>query len=142
VAASLVADAKIMAGLAPLGAVRSDAAASDTELRQQVCQLVAKGALDLCGIMFAQPRIQGDELAARIGSPGRAEKAGVPFDAELACQFVGLEPAQDLLGFRFEGKIAAQQHERGAGGKDEVELFRRLHRFRRLLSIASRRSAP
>ncbi|HEX8490928.1 MAG TPA: hypothetical protein VF626_07920 [Chthoniobacterales bacterium] len=121
-AAGLIADPEIAARFAPFCSVRWDAAAAGTGLGQQMSQLMAESAIYLRGIVLAESRIQGDEVAARIGSPGGAEEAGVPFDAEFARELVGSERAQDFLRSRFEGKIAAQHHERGASGENKVEL--------------------
>ena len=122
-AARFIRDAQIVAGFPPLDAMGRDAATPGSELRQQMRQLVAEGAIDLGGIMLSQARVQRDDLAARISASGRAEKSGIPFDADFARQLRAIESVQHFPRFRFESGITAQHHEGGPGGKVEIELF-------------------
>ena len=95
-------DAEIAAGATPSGAVRWNAPATRAELREQMRQLVAKRAIDLGCIVFAQARIQRDEVTARIGASGGAEEARIPFHVNFAPELVGIEGCQDFARFRFE----------------------------------------
>ncbi|MEY2529843.1 MAG: hypothetical protein QOJ05_1933 [Verrucomicrobiota bacterium] len=94
VGARFVTDTKVTAGLSPFQAVGRQAAPARAELGQEMRQLMAQRAVDLAGIVFSQTRIQRDEGAAKIGPAGRAEKARVPFDANIASQFSGIEGLQ------------------------------------------------
>jgi hypothetical protein len=52
--AFFVRDPEIAAGLAPLLAMWSDPTAPGAELREQMCQLMTKRAIDLRDVMIAQ----------------------------------------------------------------------------------------
>ena len=95
-------DAEIAAGATPFIAVRWDAAATRAELPEQMRQLVAERAVDLGCIVFAQARIQRDQVTARIGASGGAEEARIPFHVNFAPELVGIERCEDFACFRFE----------------------------------------
>jgi hypothetical protein len=109
--ALLIGDAEIAAGFAPFNSVWWDPPSPSAELSQQMRQLMPKGAVDLTGVMLSEARIQGDYFAARVRPPGGAEKTGIPFYAQVAREFLRLKLAQYFPRFRFQGKIAAQDHE-------------------------------
>jgi hypothetical protein len=122
-AARFIRDPEIVTGLAPLDAVRRHAAAAGAELGQQVRELMPQSAIDLSSIMFAQARVERDDLPARIGPPGRAEKPRVPFDADLAGELLGIQGRQDFAGFCFKRRIASQNDRRKSGWENEIELL-------------------
>ena len=126
-ATRFVLDAEIAAGAAPLRAVRRNAPATRAELREQMGQLVAERAIDLGGILFAQPRIQGDQVAARIGASGGAEEARIPFHVDGARELVGVERRQDFARFGFEGGITSENNQRWRRWKNEIELSKQRH---------------
>jgi hypothetical protein len=86
-------------------------------------ELMPESAIDLSGIMFAQARIQGDDLAARISPTGGAAEARVPFDANLAGELRGVEGRQDIADFCFERGIAPQHDRRKSRRENEIELL-------------------
>ena len=90
-------------------------------------QLVAERAIDLGGIVFAEPRIQRDQVAARIGASGGAEEARIPFHVNFAPELVGIERCEDFACFRFERWIASQDDESWRRWKNEIELSKRRH---------------
>ena len=57
VATRFVCDAEIAAGAAPFRAMRRDAPASGAELREQMRQLMAQGAIDFAVVAIAKPGI-------------------------------------------------------------------------------------
>ena len=59
-AACFAADAKIFASLPPFVAVRRNSASSRPAVREQMRELVQKGALHFVFAEIAEPRIQGD----------------------------------------------------------------------------------
>ena len=101
-ATRFVLDAEIAAGATPFIAVRWDAAATRAELPEQMRQLVAERAVDLGCIVFTEPRVQRDEVTARIGASGGAEEARIPFHVNFAPELVGIERRQNFARFRFE----------------------------------------
>src|SRR5204863_8170881 len=120
-------DAEIAAGTTPSGAVRWNAPATRAELREQMRQLVAERAIELGCIVFAQARIQRDEVAARIGASGGPEEARIPFHVNFAPELVGIERCEDFACFRFERWIASQDDESWRRWKNEIELSKRRH---------------
>src|SRR5437764_14622801 len=126
-ATRFVLDAEIAAGAAPLCAVRRNAPAPRAELREQMSQLVAERAIDLGGILFAQPRIQGDQVAARIGASGGAEESRIPFHVDCARELVGVERLQDFARLGFERGITSEHNECCRGWKNEIELSKQWH---------------
>jgi len=60
VTALLMADTEFVARLPPFFSVRRDAAPPRPELSEQMCEFMAKRAINLVGAVFAQPQIQGN----------------------------------------------------------------------------------
>ena len=120
--ARFVGDPKVAAGVSPFRAVGRQAAPARAELGQEMGQFMAQGAVDLGGVVFAQTRIQGDEGAAEIGPAGGAEKASIPFDAEIASQFRSIEGLEQFPRFGLEIDITTEDDEAGRRRKNEVEL--------------------
>jgi hypothetical protein len=117
--ARFIGDAEIMAGLPPFRAMGRHATAAGAELREQMRELMAQGALDLGGVVFAQARIQRDKVAAEISAARGAEKPRIPLYPDLAREIGGLESAQNFACLRFEGGIASEHDERRPGRKDQ-----------------------
>ena len=128
VTSRFIADAEIVAGLAPFGSMRRNAAVAGAELREEVSQLVPQRAVDLERIVFAQTRIQRDELAPEIGAAGGAEKPGVPFHVDGAREFRGVELLQHFARFCLELKVAAEHHECRPAWQTKIELFKQRHK--------------
>lgn len=95
-AARFLRDPEIAAGPAPLRAMRWNPPRTGAELGEQMGELVAESAIDLDAVVFAEPWIKRDQVAARISAAGGAEQTGVPFHVNFAGQFVGAERAQDF----------------------------------------------
>ncbi|MEP6603703.1 MAG: hypothetical protein ABJB69_07140 [Spartobacteria bacterium] len=83
VAARFVADAEIVAGPAPVRPVRRNAFTTGTKLREQMRELMPKGAIDFPRAMFLQSRIQRDQLLARVGAAGATAQTRIPFHSNL-----------------------------------------------------------
>jgi len=79
-AACFVDEPKIAAGLLPFRTVWSDPASADSMVRQQMRQLVAKRAFDLCIPKRGESRIEYDERLCRVSHPGRAAHPRIPPD--------------------------------------------------------------
>src|SRR5205807_6870538 len=90
VTSRFIADAEIAAGLAPFGSVRRNAATTGAELRKEMGQLVPQRPIDLERVVFAQTRIQRNELAPKIRAARGAEKPRVPFHVDGTRQFRGV----------------------------------------------------
>jgi hypothetical protein len=73
-----VADAKIDAGAAPFLTVRQNSSPPAAELRKQMRKLMAKSALNFRR-MFAQPRIQRDQLCAKVRAARASLETWIPF---------------------------------------------------------------
>lgn len=83
VAARLIGNSKICAGLMPLLTMGFDTMTTDTVLSQKMSQLVAQGALDFCGRNLQELRIQNHHAIAPDGQARRGAEPGVPEDANL-----------------------------------------------------------
>ena len=101
-AACFIGDAEIAAGAAPFRAVWRNPPAPGAKLGQQMRQLMAQSAVDFRGVLLAEPRIQGDEIAVRIGAAGGTEEPRVPFDVDCAGEFFGAEWSENFARGRFE----------------------------------------
>lgn len=123
VTARFVRDAEVAAGLSPFSAVWRDAATPGSELREQMGQLVAQGALDFRGVVVAESRVERDEITPRIGAAGRAEKARIPFDANFRCEFGGVDRGENFARRRFEGRIASQDDEHRRRRENKIQLL-------------------
>lgn len=119
-AGRFIRDPEIVAGPAPLRAMRRDPTPAGAELGEQMRQLVAQRAIDLGGVVFAQPRVQGNEITMRIGAPRCAEKSSVPFHADFVREICRVERSQDFTSFRFQGGIASEDDERGPCWESEI----------------------
>jgi len=86
-------------------------------------QLMTEGAIDLRRIVVSQPRIQRDELPARIGAPSGTEESRVPFDVNFTTELLGVERAQDFACLRLERRVATEDNQRRRRGEDEVQLL-------------------
>ncbi|MEP7015233.1 MAG: hypothetical protein ABI925_07320 [Verrucomicrobiota bacterium] len=67
--------------------MRRNPAATDAKLGEQMCKLVAKGAIDFSWMM-AQLGIQSDQFIAIISAPGAGFQAWIPSDANFIGQTV------------------------------------------------------
>lgn len=86
-------------------------------------QLMPEGAIDLRGIVVSEPRIQGDELPARIGASSGAEESRVPFHVNCTAELLGVERTQDFACLRFKRRVATEDNERRRRGENEVQLM-------------------
>ena len=68
-------DPQISAGAAPFGPVRCNPATTGASLRQEMRQLVTKGAIDFRCAVLAQTTIEEDTRAARFSAAGRGTEA-------------------------------------------------------------------
>lgn len=91
-----VSDSQIATRLTPFRAVRRDASSTDTELREQMRQLVSQRALDLIVAVIAQHQIQRNQFFAIIRAPRRGSHSRIPLDSNLARQLRGAEFAQQF----------------------------------------------
>jgi hypothetical protein len=91
VTARFVGNAEIAAGPAPFRTMGRNPAAPGAKLGQQMGKLVPQSAIEFGGVVFAQSRIQRDEVAARIRAAGGTEEARVPFHVDFAREFLGAE---------------------------------------------------
>ena len=82
VAARLIVQAQVVAGLLPLGAVRRDAAASGPVMRKQVREFVPERAVHLRFTECAEPLVEHDQTFGRPRRAGVAAHARVPADRE------------------------------------------------------------
>ena len=121
-ASRFIGNAEVAAGAAPLGAVRRDATTAGAELGEQMGELMAKRAINFRGVVLPKARIERDQIPARIGPAGGAEKAGIPFHVDLAGELMGIEGLQDLTRSGLKRRITSQNHERSRGRKNKVEL--------------------
>src|SRR5205823_13743320 len=90
-------------------------------------QLMPQRPIDLERIVFAQTRIQRNELAPKIGAARGAEKPRVPLHVDGARQFRGVEVLKHLPRFCLELKIASKDHEHRAAWQTKIELFKQRH---------------
>ena len=95
-AAFLVHKAEINARSAPLGSVRCDAPTATPVMSEEVRQLVAKGAVDLCSTEFGKARIQRHQSFPREGIAGCGPHACIPADADLGREFGAAKRPQKL----------------------------------------------
>jgi hypothetical protein len=125
--ARFIRDAEIAASPAPLCAVRRNAPRTSAELGKQVGEFVAQGAIDLGGIVFAQPWIERDQVTSRIGAARGAEETRVPFHLDFARELLGVERRQDFPRSRFERGITSENDNGRRRRKDEIELSKQRH---------------
>ena len=116
VAAGLVGNAKIAAGLAPLTPVGINPAPTRPVLRQQVGQLVSQCPLDLCGGNFEQLWIKNDPPFAPRSETGSCSKAGIPTHKNM--QATALCCLQKLV-----CKILQQRIRPQSGGASRLRQF-------------------
>ena len=128
-AALFVADSEIMTSGAPFIAVRENAAASGTKLREQMRELMAKGAVDLFRAVFVKSRIQRNEFVSKISVTGAASQSRIPLHAH---DCVDSAAAQQYPRFQFKIDILARCDCRSY--KDELQLLRQQRRRRFLFS--------
>ena len=81
VAARFACDSKIGAGATPFGAVWGDSPAAGAKLRDEMRQLMAQGAIDLCLAKGAKTAIEQNTRAAVFRAPGGGAKPRRPSDA-------------------------------------------------------------
>jgi hypothetical protein len=81
VAARFACDSKVGAGATPFGAMWRDSAATGARLRDEMRQLMAQGAIDLCLAKGAKTAIEQNTRAAVFRAPGGGAKPRRPFDA-------------------------------------------------------------
>ena len=77
-AALLVGDAEVAAGLAPLGAVWRDPPAAAPGVRDQMGELVPQGAIDLRFAMLPEEGIQADDISVILRAPCRRSESAAP----------------------------------------------------------------
>jgi hypothetical protein len=77
-------DAQIAASFVPFGPMRRNSASSCARLREQMRQFMAQGLFDLPAAVFAQARIQRNQLVSIIGAPGATLQARIPLHTHLA----------------------------------------------------------
>jgi hypothetical protein len=82
-ATRLIGNSEICAGLVPLLAMGFDTVTTDTVLREEMSQLVAQGALNLCGRNLQELRIQNHHAIAPDSQASRGAKPGIPKDLHL-----------------------------------------------------------
>lgn len=126
-AARFLRDTEITACPAPLRAVRRDSPRTSAELREQMRELMAQGAIDLGSIVFPEPRVERDQVATRIGAAGRAEQASVPFHVDFPRELLGIERLQDFARLCLERRVTSENDERARSWKNEVELSKQWH---------------
>ncbi len=130
-AAFFVRDPEIAAGLAPLLAMWSDPATPSAELREQMCQLMTKRAIDLRDVVIVQARIQSDGCRAVIGLPRRALQSAVPRYVDSSRQSVRAVLPQQFSRFCFQLWIATVRRNGAERRKRELELFKQQHNHHR-----------
>lgn len=127
-AARFIRDAEIAASSAPLRTVRRNSPAPGSKLREQMRELMAQGAVDFRRVVFAESRIQRNEITVRIRAAGGAKEPGIPFHVNYAAEFLGAEGTENFARCRFERGIASENDERWLRGENEVELPKQRHR--------------
>jgi hypothetical protein len=80
VAAELAANAQVVTGAPPFRAMGTDAASTGASMSEEVSQLMAQGAVNLRGAVFAQTRIHSHQRLTKISAAGCGAQARVPFD--------------------------------------------------------------
>ena len=101
-AARFVSNSEIAAGASPLGAMRRNPTRAGAKLGEQMRKLMAQGAIDFGRIVFAQTRVERDQIAARVGAAGGAEQARVPFHVDFGAELFGVERGENLARLRFQ----------------------------------------
>ena len=127
VTARLVRDAEVAASPAPLCAMRRNTPRTSAKLSKQVGEFVPQGAIDLSGVVFAQPWIERDQVAARIRPARGAEETRVPFHLDFACELLGVERRENFPRFRFECGITSENDKGRRRRKNEIELPKQRH---------------
>jgi hypothetical protein len=122
-AARFVGDPEIAAGPPPLRAMRWNAARPRAKLGQQMRQLMTQSAIDLRRIVFAQTRVQRDQVTAGIRASSATMKPRVPFHVHCTSKLSGVERREDFARFRFEGRVATQDNQRRRGRENQVQLL-------------------
>lgn len=84
VAAFFIANAKIAASLVPFGSMRQKAAPTHPKLREKMCELMTKRAIDFRFSVFRKAWVQRNQLGAIICAAGTTFQARVPFDTNEA----------------------------------------------------------
>ena len=107
VAAHLIGDAEIAAGLFPFGAMRKNAAAAGAKLGEEMGQLVAQRPLDFAAGVADEEWIERDQPAARVGPAGAGLQARVPFDLDLRGDRSGAGDGQKVAHLRFKMDVAS-----------------------------------
>lgn len=99
-------DAQIPASLAPLGAMRSDGAASDAMLGKKMGKFVSQSPLNFERRDLDQLGIEGDCPGTPASEPGRCSKAGIPLDSHIEFRATGRP--QEMPAELFQKDVAVQ----------------------------------
>jgi hypothetical protein len=94
-------------------------------------EFMAQSPIDFFRAVFPKPRIQRNDVAPCIGSPGGAEKAGIPFHVDGASKLFRSEGSQDFPRPGFQGCVAPQHDKSWRSGESEIELLEIRLRLRR-----------
>jgi hypothetical protein len=102
VTALLVPNPQMLACLTPFIAVRLYSTSTGAKLGEQMSQFVAEGALNFCGSVFMQPRVQQDQFPPIIGATRATFQAGIPFHSDFTGNATSSAGQQQLARFQLQ----------------------------------------
>ena len=107
VATRFAGNSEVDAGAPPFHAVRRNPAPTRPELREQMCQLVAQGLVNLARSMRRQAPVEKDAPGPTVGAPGGGPEPRRPLHPHARRQLPGAETEEQVARDRFQRRIAA-----------------------------------